>query len=110
MTIFVPRLRWRARSLPQVSRAGRMDRYHPYRNRTWRLLPPDVADALVSYRSVDNRVRDRAVTHKGLKRPCVDSPCRQGVASSMAQHVSVDREWQLRSLAKPFYKLLSAVD
>ena len=71
---------------------------------------PDVSDALIGDRSVDDRVRDRAMTHEGLQCPCIDSTSRQGVASSMAQHVSMDREWQLSGLAKPFYELLSAVD
>ena len=71
---------------------------------------PDVSDALIDDRSVDDRVRDRAMTHEGLQCPCIDSTSRQGVASSMAQHVSMDREWQLSGLAKPFYELLSAVD
>jgi hypothetical protein len=35
---------------------------------------------------------------------------RQGVTSRVPQHVSMNREWQLSGLAKPFYKLLSAVD
>jgi hypothetical protein len=35
------------------------------------------------------------MAHEGLERPCIDSTSRQGVAGSMAEHVSVDREWQL---------------
>jgi hypothetical protein len=31
----------------------------------------------------------------------------QGVAGSMPHHVSMDREWQLSGLAKPFYELLT---
>ena len=65
-------------------------------------LAPDVSDPLVRHRGVDNRVRDRAMAHEGLKRACVDSSTSQGVPSRVAQHVSVDREWQLSSHAKPF--------
>ena len=50
------------------------------------------------------------MAHEGLKRPRIDSSARQGVSSSVPQHVSVDREWQLSGLAKPFYELLSTVD
>ena len=50
------------------------------------------------------------MAHKGLQCPRIDSSCRQGVSSSMAQHVSVDLEWQLSGLAKPFNQLLSTVD
>jgi hypothetical protein len=71
---------------------------------------PDVSDSLVSDRRVNNRVRDRAMAHEGLQRSRIDPACRQGVASSMPQHVSMDWEWQLSSLAKPFYELLGAVD
>jgi len=75
-----------------------------------RSFAPDVSNPLVSYRGVDDRVRDRAMAHECLQRPCIDSSGRQGVASGVAQHVSMDREWQLSGLAKPFYELLSAVD
>jgi hypothetical protein len=71
---------------------------------------PDVADSLVSHRGVDNGVRNRAMAHECLQRSCIDSTSRQGVASSVPQHVSVDREWQLGDLAKPLYQLLRAVD
>ena len=54
---------------------------------------PDVSDALVSDRRVNNRVRDRAMTHEGLQCPRIDSASRQGVASRMPQHVSMDRKW-----------------
>ena len=50
------------------------------------------------------------MTHECLQRPRIDSTSRQGVSGSVAQHVSMDREWQLSRLAKPFYKLLSAVN
>jgi len=50
------------------------------------------------------------MAHEGLKRACIDSSTGQGVPSSVAQHVSVDREWQLSGHAKPFYQLLGAVD
>ena len=50
------------------------------------------------------------MAHKGLQRPCIDPTAGQGIASRMTQHVSVDREWQLSSHAKPFNKLLGAVD
>ena len=74
------------------------------------LFAPDVSDPLVSHGGVDNRVCDRAMAHEGLKRACIDSPASQGVPSSMAQHVSMDRDWQLSSHAKPFNQLLSAID
>jgi hypothetical protein len=32
-------------------------------------LPPDISDPLVSDRSVDDGVRDRAMAHEGLQRP-----------------------------------------
>jgi hypothetical protein len=35
-------------------------------------LSPDVANALVSHRCVNNRIRDRAMAHKGLQRPCIN--------------------------------------
>jgi len=50
------------------------------------------------------------MANEGLQRPCIDSAGCQGVASSMPQHVSMDREWQLSGLAKPFYELLSAIN
>ena len=50
------------------------------------------------------------MAHEGLQCPRIDSTSRQGVASGMSQHVSVDREWQLSGLAKPFYELLSTID
>ena len=47
---------------------------------TWRFqpelrprVPPDVADALVSDRRVNDRVRDRAMAHESLQRSCIDS-------------------------------------
>ena len=49
------------------------------------------------------------MANKSLQRPRIDSTARQGVASSMPQHVSMDREWQLSSLAKPLYELLRAI-
>src|ERR1700756_1051418 len=73
-------------------------------------LPPDVPNPLIDHRSVDNRVRNRAMAHKGLKRPCVDSARRQGVSGSVPQHVGVDLEWQLSGFAKPFNQLLGTVD
>jgi hypothetical protein len=63
------------------------------------LFAPNVSDSLVSYRRVDDGVRNRAMAHKGLERSCIDSAGRQGVASSMAQHVGVDPERQSSSLA-----------
>jgi hypothetical protein len=51
--------------------------------------------------SLDNRVRDKAMAHEGLKRTRIDPAAGQGVPGSVAQHVSVDREWQLSSHAKP---------
>jgi hypothetical protein len=71
---------------------------------------PDVANALVSHCRIDNGVRDRAMAHKGLQRSRIDPAGRQGVPSSMAQHVRMDREWQLSKLAKAFNQLLRAVD
>jgi hypothetical protein len=50
----------------------------------------------------DNRVRNRAMAHKGLKGTCIDSVTSQSIARSLAQHVSVDREWQLSGHTKPF--------
>jgi len=50
------------------------------------------------------------MTHECLQRPCIDSTSRQGVASRMAQYVSMNWEWQLSGHAKPFYELLGAVD
>jgi hypothetical protein len=50
------------------------------------------------------------MAHECLQRSCIDSSGRQGVASSMSQHVSMDREWQLGGHAKPFYELLGAAD
>ncbi len=73
-------------------------------------LAPDVSDALVGYRSVDNRVRDGAMAHECLQRPRIDPAAGQGVPGSVAQHVSVDREWQLSGHAKPFNQLLGTVD
>src|SRR5690349_2979083 len=73
-------------------------------------LSPYVTNPLVGHGSIDHRVRDRAMTHESLKRPCIDSTSRQGIAGSMPQHVSMDRKWQLSGLAKPFYKLLGVVD
>ena len=70
--------------------------------RGWFSFAPDVSDPLVSHRSVDNRVRDRTMAHECLQRPGIDSSTGQGVPSSVAQHVSVDREWQLSGHAKPF--------
>jgi hypothetical protein len=49
------------------------------------------------------------MAHESLQRPRIDSPSRQGVASSMPQHVGMDREGQLGGLAKPFYELLRAI-
>ena len=49
-----------------------------------------IRDALVGNRGVDDGVRYRAVAHERLQRPCIDSTSRQGVASSMPQHVSMD--------------------
>jgi hypothetical protein len=46
-------------------------------------LAPDVTDALVSDRGVNDGVRDRAMPHEGLQRPCIDSTSRQGVAGGM---------------------------
>src|SRR4051794_22318838 len=71
---------------------------------------PDVADALIGYRGVDNGVGYRAVAHEGPQRSCIDSAGRQGVASSMAQHVSMYREGQLSGLAKPLNQLLGAIN
>jgi hypothetical protein len=50
------------------------------------------------------------MAHEGLERPCIDSTARQGVASSMPQHVSMDRKWQVSGLAEAFYELLGTVD
>jgi len=50
------------------------------------------------------------MAHEGLQRSCIDSTGRQGVARSMSQHVSMDREWQLSGPATPFNQLLGAVD
>jgi hypothetical protein len=72
-------------------------------------LAPDVSDSLVSDRGVDNGVRDRAMA-QSLKRSCIDSSGRQGVAGSMAKHVSMNGEWHLCGQAKAFCELLSAVD
>ena len=47
-------------------------------------LSPDVPDALVGDRSINDGVRYRAMAHECLQRPCIDSTSRQGVASSMA--------------------------
>ena len=58
----------------------------------------------------DNGVRNRAMAHESLQRPCIDSTGRQGVASGVPQHVSMDREWQLSGHAKPLYQLLCAID
>src|SRR4029450_1835235 len=62
-------------------------------------LAPDGSDTFVGDRGVNDCIRDRAMAHEGLQGPCIDSPCRQGVAGSMAQHVSMYSEWQLSSLA-----------
>ena len=48
-----------------------------------------IRDALVGNRGVHDGVRYRAVAHERLQRP-IDSTSRQGVASSMPQHVSMD--------------------
>ena len=50
------------------------------------------------------------MAHKGLQRSCIDSARGQGVPSGMAQHVSMDREWQVSSHTKPFNQLLGTVD
>ena len=50
------------------------------------------------------------MAHECLQGPRIDSSGCQGVASSMPQHVSVDREWQLSGRPKPFNQLLGAVD
>jgi len=50
------------------------------------------------------------MAHECLQCSCIDSTSREGVSSSMAQHVGMDWERQLSGLAKPFYKLLSPVD
>jgi len=50
------------------------------------------------------------MAHKGLQRPRIDPASRQGVSGGMAQHVRMDREWQLSGLAKPFNQLLGTVD
>jgi hypothetical protein len=73
-------------------------------------LAPDVSDPLVSDRSIDNGVRDRAMAHESLKHSCIDSSGRQGVSGSMAKHVSMNGEWHLCGQAKAFYELLGAVD
>jgi hypothetical protein len=49
------------------------------------------------------------MAHEGLQCPRLDSTSRQGVSSSVTQHVGVDRKWQSSSLAKPFYEPLSAI-
>jgi hypothetical protein len=46
--------------------------------------------------------------HEGLQRPCIDSTGRQGVASCMPQHVSMDREWQLSGLATMIIKAVNS--
>jgi hypothetical protein len=38
------------------------------------------------------------MAHERLQRSRIDSTSRQGVSGSMAQHVSMDRKWQLRLL------------
>ena len=73
-------------------------------------LAPDVADALVGDRRVNDGVGDRAVAHKVLKRSCIDATGGKSVASSVPQHVSMDREWQLGGHPKPFYELLGTID
>jgi hypothetical protein len=50
------------------------------------------------------------MAHEGLQRPGIDSTGRQGVTSSMPQHVGMYPEGQFGGLAKPFYELLGAVD
>jgi len=50
------------------------------------------ADSFVRDGRVDNRIADRAMAHKSLKRPCIDSTGRQSVSGSMPQHVGMDRE------------------
>ena len=50
------------------------------------------------------------MAHERLQCPGIDSTGRQGVASGVAEHVGVDREWQPSGLAKPFYELLCAID
>ena len=50
------------------------------------------------------------MTHEGLQRACIDPATSQGIPSSVAQHVSVDREWQLSGHAKPFNQLLGTID
>jgi len=75
-----------------------------------RSLAPDVPDTLIGHRGVHNGIRDRAVTHEGLQRSCLNPSARQGVTSGMAQHVRMDREGQLSGHAKPFNQLLGAVD
>ena len=49
------------------------------------------------------------MAHECLKSPCIDSTSRQGVSRSVAQHVSMDLEWQLSGHAEPFYELLGTV-
>jgi hypothetical protein len=50
------------------------------------------------------------MAHECLQRSCIDSTSRQGVSSSVPQHVSMDREWQLGGHPKPFYELLGTID
>jgi hypothetical protein len=50
------------------------------------------------------------MAHECLKRTCIDPAASQGIPGSVAQHVSVDREWQISGHAEPFNQLLGAVD
>ena len=69
-----------------------------------------MADAPLGNGRIDDRICDRPVPHEGLQGTGIDATARQRIASRVPQHVGMDGEWQPSSLAKPLYKLLSAVD
>jgi hypothetical protein len=50
------------------------------------------------------------MAHERLERPGIDAATSQGITRAMAQHVGMDAELEACGLAKPFYKLLSAVN
>ena len=67
------------------------------------LFAPNVSNALVGYRGVDNRVRNRTMAHERLQRPRIDSTSRQGVTSSMP-HVGMNRIPLTRLRSRPIVR------
>ena len=73
-------------------------------------VPPKVLESHRGKLRITDRVLDVLVTQVVLDRTCIVPIVGQFITCSMTQHVSMDREWQLSSHAKPFYQLLGAVN